>query len=126
MNEMGVLSTEVQKIERQLRMNGRDIEMPSGILENLKRPSNQVFQKNADDSLEGVRYIVSTEPSTLRPVRSWTVMIEKWECETMADITAHDVLFIRIANSVGNEIYDYVDIVRDIEINGQKIEIAKL
>jgi hypothetical protein len=85
---------------------------PSSILsifQNIHLASNQVLLKNkAMDSIDGVRYIFSTEPSTLRPVRSWIIRIEEWVCGAQGVINAQDALFIRISN---------------IPDNGQKLKI---
>jgi hypothetical protein len=116
--QIGPITDTKQKNQIINTLHGAD--MPLGILETLKRPSNQVLQKNEDDSLEGIRYVISTEPSSLRPIRSWTILIEKWKCKTMADIVAEDVLFLRIRNTSHNDTYDYADIVGDVVIRGQK------
>lgn len=99
--------------------------LPSAILETLRRPSNQIIVKNSDGSLEGLRYVVATEPSTLRPVKAWTILIEQWFCKTMADITAQDILFIRLLNVPADKAYETASgCVRDIIIMDDRIDPA--
>ena len=61
---------------------------PLSALSAVTRASNQVLEKREDGTLHGVRYVVAAEPSTLRPIRSWTINIEKWSCESLATISA--------------------------------------
>lgn len=96
---------------------------PFSALGRIKRTSNQILEKNTDGSLHGVRYVIAAEPSSLRPIRSWTINIEKWSCENLATITAEDILFIRIANMADNALNEYGDIVRDIVVNSEKREV---
>jgi len=103
--------------------NEGSIQMPMGILGGMTRSSNQVFQKNNDDSLEGVRYIISTQPSRLRPIRSWTILIEHWVCKAADDIVVHDVLRLCIENMESNKTFNYGEIISDIVIDGSKIAI---
>lgn len=106
--------------------NSDEWQLPLSVLETVKRPSNHILQKNPDDSLEGMRYVVSPEPSTLRPIRSWTVTIEKWECKTMADISAQDILFVRLLNAPGDKTYSYDDLVSDIVIHGTRRKVENI
>ena len=96
---------------------------PLSALSAVTRASNQVLNKNDDGSLQGVRYVVAAEPATLRPIRSWTINIEKWACKSLATISAEDVLFIRILNKADAEHNEYHQIVKDIEINGKKLNV---
>ena len=96
---------------------------PLSALSAVTRASNQVLEKNNDGSLQGVRYVVAAEPATLRPIRSWTINIEKWTCESLATITAEDILFIRILNKADSQQADYKEIVKDILINGEKVDV---
>jgi len=91
-------------------------------LGSVTKSSNQVLRKNNDDSIEGVRYVVAAEPSTLRPTRAWTINIEHWTCKSLATITARDVLFIRIINSIHNDQNNYEDVVKDISVHNQKMQ----
>ncbi len=96
---------------------------PLSALSAITKSSNQVMQKNPDGSIDGVRYVVMAEPISLRPIRSWTINIEKWSCKGVADIVAEDTLSINILNKAGDDITGYVDVVKDITIGGHKIEI---
>ena len=89
----------------------------------VTKTSNQVMQKNADGSIEGVRYVIAAEPATLRPIRSWTINIERWACQDIATITAEDVLFIRLINNADKNTIDYGQVVKDILLNGEKITV---
>ena len=96
--------------------------LPLLILEDLKRPSNQIMHKNADGSLDGVRYIVATQPSQLRPIKSWTITIETWFCSPMADITIADSLHIRIVNAPNMK----DSVVQEILVRNEKIDLEKM
>lgn len=96
---------------------------PFHILSGFEKPSNQVLQKNSDGTIEGVRYIIATEPSTLRPIKSWTIRIEKWVCQSHADISAEDILFMRIIKAHEAESFQYGHHIRHIELRGQRQKI---
>tara|TARA_B100001750_G_scaffold205408_1_gene182441 strand:+ start:2142 stop:2630 length:489 start_codon:yes stop_codon:yes gene_type:complete len=96
---------------------------PLSALSAVTRASNQVLEKREDGTLHGVRYVVAAEPSTLRPIRSWTINIEKWSCESLATISAEDILFIRILNMSDNDNVEYSRIVKDIIVNGEKLTV---
>lgn len=96
---------------------------PLAALSAVTRASNQVMEKKDDGSIHGVRYVIAAEPATLRPIRSWTINIEKWSCESLATITAEDILFIRILNRSENGEMDYDRIVKDILLNGEKLTV---
>lgn len=95
--------------------------LPLLILEDLKRPSNQIMTKNDDGSLDGVRYVVSTQPSQLRPIKSWTITIETWFCSPMADITIKDSLFIRIVNAPNTK----DSVVQEVMVQNKKLNLSK-
>lgn len=98
---------------------------PSVLLDCLKRPSNHIIIKRPNDSLEGLRYIVTPEPSSLRPVKSWAINIERWTCCSMANITAEDVLFIRILNTVNDGFDAEETVVKDIIVRNEKVSKDK-
>ena len=97
--------------------------VPLSALSAVTKASNQVLEKRDDGSLKGVRYVVAAEPATLRPIRSWTINIEKWSCETLATITAEDVLFIRVLNKAEDDRAEYSQVVKDIIVNGEKVTV---
>ena len=93
--------------------------LPLTILENLKRPSNQMMTKNDDGSLDGVRYVISTQPSHLRPIKSWTITIETWTCSALADITVKDTLFLRIIKAPKNT----GSVVQEVYVHNEKTDL---
>ncbi len=92
-------------------------------LDMLEKLSNQVLKKNEDGSISGLRYVVSAEPSTLRPVKSWIINIEQWHCDEQANIVANDILFIRILNSAKFDAICYDDCIRDVHVHNQKLDV---
>jgi hypothetical protein len=101
--------------------------LPTSILETLQRPANQIIQKDENGDIMGMRYVVATEPSTLRPIKSWTITIEKWHYKTEIDIIAEDVLFLRLKNfRLENGLSDYSAFVKDIVVNGQKCDCDQM
>lgn len=95
--------------------------LPHSVLETFKRPSNQIIVKNDDGSLDGLRYVVATEPSTLRPIKSWTINIEKWHSAVNGDIETEDILLIRLLNIPTGHSYTYQDYIKDVFVRDQKI-----
>lgn len=93
------------------------------ILDFLTKPTSQALEKQTDGSIVGLRYRITTEPSTLRPVRSWGVNIERWMCDERANITATDIMFIRLLNNNRDIGLNYHDIIQDITIMDEKREI---
>lgn len=98
------------------------LKMPMGILDGLTRPTNQVLYKHDDDSLEGLRYTIAAQVSSIRSVRSWTILIERWTCETRAEIYADKILLLTINNNELSSGFDYGDVVQDICVNGNNIK----
>lgn len=97
---------------------------PLSILGTVTKPSNQVLVKDPETgTLSGVRYVVAAEPSNLRPIRSWTITVEKWDYKDATQISAQDVLFVRILNIPQSADVQYEDIIKDIVINGAKLTV---
>jgi len=81
-------------------------------LKGIQATSNQVFEKNnATDTIEGARYIIETRPSTLRPVRSWIIRVEEWQCTNSGIIQTKDILHISLKNLTrgGDNPSDYIE-----------------
>ena len=97
---------------------------PLSALSAITQSSNQVMQKNKDGSIEGVRYVVMADPINLRPIRSWTINIEQWHCGNDADITANDILSVKILNKSAQDVCGYGDVVRDIIVSDKKIDMT--
>ena len=91
-------------------------------LDILTPSSNQSLQKRDDGSIYGVRYVVSAEPSTLRPVRAWTIQIETFLCDTVANITSEDILFVRLLNKNNLSISDHDYLLDSIMTGDKKID----
>ena len=64
--------------------------------------SNQVLEKNEDGSISGIRYVISPQPSIIRPIKAWTINIEKWICDDQGEILSEGILFIRLLNKPNN------------------------
>lgn len=97
---------------------------PLSILGTVTKPSNQVLVKDPETGeLKGVRYVVAAEPSNLRPIRSWTITIEKWNCQDVTQISAEDVLFVRILNVPQSADVQYEQIIKDIVVNNAKLTV---
>lgn len=92
------------------------------VFKNLQQTSNHVLRKNKNtDSIEGVRYLITTEPSTLRPVKSWSIRIETWSCKPNGAIQTEDILGVRIANM--HHPKPHQDYIRDVTLGGCSLDI---
>lgn len=100
-----------------------DIAFNYSDLDILTPSSNQTLQKNDDGSIYGVRYVVSAEPSTLRPVRAWTIQIETFLCDNVANITSEDILFVRLLNRKNQSISDHDYLLDSIMVRNHKIDV---
>jgi|GEM_PF-2040117 len=97
---------------------------PLSILGSVMKPSNQILVKDPETgTLSGVRYVVAAEPANLRPIRSWTITVEKWDYKDTTQISARDVLFVRILNVPQSADLQYEDLVRDIVISDIKLTV---
>lgn len=110
-------------------MNSRDyrapllnVQSPLVKINRFENTSNKVLSKNADGSISAVHYMIMSEPSTLRPIKSWVVRIEEWSCNPDSTMTAKDVLFIRILNHSKYE-PDSHNLICDISLGQTKIEV---
>jgi len=91
-------------------------------LDILTPSSNQSLQKQDDGSIYGVRYVVSAEPSSLRPVRAWTIQIETFLCDTVANITSEDILFVKLLNKNNVSISDHDYLLDSVMAGDKKID----
>jgi len=112
-NNRDVISNSEANSEIPFNFSDLDILTPS---------SNQSLQKRDDGSIYGVRYVVSAEPSTLRPVRAWTIQIETFLCDTVANITSEDILFVRLLNKNNISISDHDYLLDSIMTGDKKID----
>ena len=87
----------------------------------LENASNQTIQKNNDGTLSGYHYVVRSEPSSLRPVKAWTITVEEWECtHSNTAISSNDILFLRITNSFKPFEDINANHIRDMKILGKR------
>lgn len=99
-------------------------DMPFGMFDNLKQPSRQIFKKQDNGLLSAVGYRIESEPSRLRPIRSWTLLVDNWTFgKDHFDTRSNDILFMRVANRYIHDMVNYVDIVQDIEVTGNKVTV---
>lgn len=103
-------------------ISNSDIAFNFSDLDILTPSSNQSLQKRADGSIYGVRYVISAEPSTLRPVRAWTIQIETFLCDNVANITSEDILFVRLLNKNNRSISDHDYMLDTIIVRDNKID----
>ena len=83
--------------------------------------TSAAISKNKDGTLDGIRYVVTTEPSNLRPIKSWTINIETWHCTAMADIISKDVLFVRLLNVPTDNYHEHKSYIKDIIVENKKL-----
>ncbi len=109
--------------------NLKNMQWPSAVLsvfQNIQQSSNQVLVKNKDqDTIQGVRYILDTEPSNLRPVKSWTIRIEEWKCTAKGTVKAKDILLIRVSNIPQNcRDLSYAQYIKDIYVQDIPMDVS--
>lgn len=109
--------------------NLKNMRWPSAVLsifQNIQQSSNQVLVKNkAQDSIQGIRYVLDTEPSNLRPVKSWTIRIEEWKCTAKGTIHAKDILLIRVSNIPQNcDDLSYAQHIKDIYVQDIPMDVS--
>lgn len=107
--------------EYQLPLYG--VKSPLAKLNRLENSSNKILQKKSDGSIRGAHYIISSEPSTLRPIKSWVIHIEEWSCNADSTMTAKDILFIRVLNHPKYD-PDGCDLISEIILGDIKIDVT--
>jgi hypothetical protein len=101
-----------------------EFNMPFGVFAHLIKPTGIVFDTDINGHTFGFRYTISNEPSRLRPIRNWTILIENWEFrDDSADTKANDILFMRLKNRPSLDIHDGAEMVLDLKTYNKKIDI---
>ena len=99
------------------------IQSPLTKINRLENSSNKILRKNADGSILGMHYRISSEPSRLRPVKSWIIHIEEWSCNADSTMTAKDILFIRILNHPQHE-KNHQDLITEIVVGDLRTDLT--
>ena len=71
---------------------------PLSLFQRMENSSNQVFKKDSDGSIKGVRYVIMSEPARSKPIRAWTINIEQWVCSEQENIVAKDIISLKTLN----------------------------
>lgn len=107
---------------REYRLPLLNVQSPLVKIQRFENSSNKVLSKNGDGSISAVHYMIMSEPSTLRPIKSWVVRIEEWSCNPDSTMTAKDVLFIRILNHSKYDPESH-NLISDIRLGNVKVEV---
>lgn len=86
----------------------------------LTQSSNQILNKNDDGTIYGIRYVITPKPATLRPVKSWDVIIDEWVCDESANVSVQDILKLSLYNAVNGDRKS--PIITDITLYDDKIK----
>jgi len=64
----------------------------------------------------------NSNKTSLRPVRAWTIQIETFLCDTVANITSEDILFVKLLNKNNVSISDHDYLLDSVMAGDKKID----